>query len=287
MKRLFALMLSLSLLLGMTACGKQETEKIQAKKTVGETEVVWSYAGENAPTDELSDLTEDVMVSLLEESYGQTRRWEKLDFDVLGIEQREDRIWLYFNLDATYRELLEGENPAMPLTEGEAQVLELPMRVSAEERDGAIVPESMELACKTGKEIDSNECSLDKYLPAFGVQRNAETGDYLIDLATITGELYIDADGSLSIRRMLWVNETHGHSDGGFFLIDLKESYGGRIPADSDVDYFVDASTVDHMPISEFVAHGYLNDRIFDFTEEFVNPPDPETRMIIIERYRP
>jgi len=271
----------------MTACGKQDAEKTQTKKTVGETEVIWAYAGENAPTEELCDLTEDVMVSLLEESYGQTRRWDKLDFDVLGIEQREDRVWLYFNLDGTYRELLEGENPAVPLTEGEVQILELPMRVSAEERDGTIVPESMELACRYDKEINSSECTLDTYLPDFGVRRDAETGEYSIDLATITGELDVAEDGNLFIRRMLWVNETHGHSDGGFFLIDLKESYGGRIPADSDVDYFADVSTADHMPISAFVAHGYHNDRIFDFTEELIDPSHGETRMIIIERYRP
>ena len=202
MKRFLTLMIFLCLLLGTTACGKQEAEKIQVKKTVGETEVVWSYAGENAPTEEMSDLTEDVMVSLLEESYGQTRRFEKMDFDVVGIEQREERIWLYFNLDATYRELLEGENPAMPLMEGEERVLELPMRVSAEERGGAIVPESMELACRCGKGIDSDECTLDTYLPSFRLQQDGETGEYSIDLATITGEMYIETDGFGSMRPM-------------------------------------------------------------------------------------
>ena len=76
----------------------------------------------------MTDLTEDVMLSLLQDSYKKTRKFEKLDFDVVGMEQQDGKINLYFNLDTTYREYIEGENPAVPLMLGEEQHFEIPMR---------------------------------------------------------------------------------------------------------------------------------------------------------------
>ena len=288
MKRLFALTLSLSLFLGMTACGTQE-ERTQTEKVVRDMTITWSCDEGGKPTEQMTDLTEDVMLSLLQESYKETRKFEKLAFDVVGMEQQDGKIYLYFNLDTTYREYIEGENPAALLTLGEEQHFEIPMRLSAEEREGQIVPESIEIAARFGKEIKGgfNECSIDEYLPAFGAKQDAETEEYFIDLATITGTLSVAPDGDLLIQRMLWVNETHGHSDNGFFLIDLHQSFDNYIEKNCEVTYFADASTVKSMPIDEFVAHGYMNDRIFDFTAEMIAPNDPWEVAVIVERYRP
>lgn len=289
MKRALVTALTLSMFFGMTACGTQE-ERIQTEKTVRDMMITWSTDAEEKPTEEMTDLTEDVMLSLLQDSYKKTRKFEKLDFDVVGMEQQDGKINLYFNLDTAYREYIEGENPAVPLMLGEEQHFEIPMRLSAEEAEGKIVLESIEIAARFGKEIKGgfNECSIDEYLPAFGAKQDPETKEYYVDLDTITGTLSVAADGDLLIQRMLWVNETHGYSDNGFFLIDLHEGFSNYIDKDCDVTYFADASTVKSMPIDEFVAHGYMNDRIFDFTAEMIDSPNyPWKVAVIVERYRP
>lgn len=290
MKKFFALILSLSLLLGMTACSTQE-ERIQTEKTVRDMTITWSVDAEEKPTEEMTDLTEDVMLSLLRDSYKETRKFEKLDFDVVGMEQQDEKINLYFHLDTTYRELIEGENPVAELMLGEEQHLEIPMRLSAEEAEGKIVPESIEIAARFGKEIKGgfNECPVSEYLPDFGVKQDPETKEIFIDLDTITGRLSKDPNGDDVIHRMLWVEETNGYTDNGYFLIDMQSAYvygGGLIAEDCEVKYFADASTVKSMPIDEFIAHGYMNDRIFDFTAELL-PNDSWRITAIAERYRP
>ncbi len=274
MKKVFALLLALSLLFGFSSC-----EKDSPKETVAdaaECVITWSSEAEAKPSEMLTDLTQDAMLALLKDSFKETVHFTNIAFSVKGTDVSSGLHTMAFDADVTYRELIAGENPAEPLTLDEEVLLELPMRVTAEEAEGKIVPESLFL--ETLEEVNGHKSgrSATLYLPEFG-----DAG-----MDTITGELkeIYEENGDLRIviDRFLWVPETNGYTDNGYFVMDLHHQWTVYRGEDCMIDFYEDVSSVTGMSLEKFVEEGLsFENRIFDFTEEFGSVK------YIIERYRP
>lgn len=244
MKRFFALLLSLSLCLGFSACGtKPETPDPPADQA--DQAITWESAAEK-PSEMLTDLTEDAITALLEDSYQNTVQFGDIAFVADKIETDDGSIWMDFTVTAAYFPLIEGENPAEPLTLGEEQLLELPMRITAETQDGKIIPESLVPETRDGDGLRSATL----LLPEIGDAGIAAMRGRIADFTEDNGNSCVVVD------RMLWVNETNGYTDNGYFLLDLAHRYTLPLDAACEVHYYADPTTAAYLPLADYLAAG-------------------------------
>lgn len=268
MKRALAFLLAGSMAFGSAACGTKETDTPQGTQEVSEQETaesafVWENEAEKEPSAKLKGLTEDIVVSILKESYPNYRRWEGYTLTVKSLTQAEGAIEMAFDLDAAYRELTEDENPAMPLIVGEEEKhFTLPLRLSAAETEGEIDTDSMYL-----EQADTQ--LLTEALPDFD------------EVGTFIGTIAFPAPDTLTLHRKFRIEETHGATENGYFLMESDTDYTYPLGETCAVSYFSDASTVENMTVEELRQMENLEEHLFMVTQEGGKISD------IIELYRP
>lgn len=270
MKRAWAFLLAGSMMFGISACGTKETD---APQTAQETDVsqqdteeaafVWENDAKEEPSAMLKGLTEDIVVSVLKESYPNYRRWEGYRLTVKKLTKSEDSIEMDFDMDAVYRELTEDGNPAMPLIVGEEEKhVTLPLRLTATETEGNMDTEDIY--------VEKEDCHLlTQELPDFD------------EVGTFIGTIEFPYPDTLTLHRKFWIEETHGYTDNGYFLMETNSSYSIPLDENCAVSYFADASTVENMTIEELKQMENLEERLFMVTQENGKISD------IIELYRP
>ena len=268
MKRALAFLLAGSMAFGGSACGTQEKDAPQTTQEVSEQDAeeaafVWETEAQEEPSAMLKGLTEDIVVSILKESYPNDRRWEGYTLTVKSLTKAEDSIEMAFALDAAYRELTEDENPAMPLIVGEEEKhFTLPLRLIAAETDGEMDMDSLYL-----EQADAR--LLTEALPDFD------------EVGTFIGTIEFPAPDTLTLHRKFRIEETHGYTENGYFLMDSNTDYTYPLGETCAVSYFSDASTVENMTVEELMQMEDLAEHLFMVTQENGKISD------IIELYRP
>lgn len=259
-------MLAGSMAFGGSACGTKEMDAPQGTQEVSEQETaesafVWENEAKEEPSAKLKGLTEDIVVSILKESYPNYRRWEGYTLTVKSLTQAEGAIEMAFDLDAAYRELTEDENPAMPLIVGEEEKhFTLPLRLSAAETEGDM--DSIYLEKADGH-------LLTEALPDFD------------EVGTFIGTIEFPAPDTMTLHRKFRIEETHGYTENGYFLMESDTDYTYPLGETCAVSYFADASTVENMTVEELMQMEGLAEHLFMVTQENGKISD------IIELYRP
>ena len=119
MKRFFALILSLSLLLGMTACSTQEQGWQFREKQIKDCySVAYTWFGEaetEKPPKMLRNLTEEATAAVLSEAFAEQRIFDTFDFHVLQYAESKEYQRLQIVLKATYHEWNKNNNASIPL----------------------------------------------------------------------------------------------------------------------------------------------------------------------------
>lgn len=276
MKRALAFLLAGSMAFGISACGTKETDTPQtaqetdvAEKDTEEAAFVWENDAKEEPSAMLKGLTEDIVVSVLKESYPNYRRWEGYTLTVKNLTEAEGVIEMDFDLDAAYRELTEDENPAMPLIVGEEEKhFTLPLRLTATETEGKIDTDDIYVEVR-GENAKENCHLLTQELPDFD------------EVGTFIGTIEFPYPDTLTLHRKFRIEETHGYTDNGYFLMETHNHY--TIPLDENcaVSYFADASTVENMTVEELQQMENLEEHLFMVTNQNGKISD------IIELYRP
>lgn len=274
MKLFFALLLTLSLALGFSACGTTP-ETLDPPADQADQTITWESAAEK-PSEMLTNLTEDAILSLLQESYQNTAQFGDISFAADKIEANEGLIRMDFTVTAAYHPLIAGENPAEPLTLGEEQTLTLPMRATAEVTDEKIIPESLALETRDTQNGTENYLSPTYYLPQFGDNGIYTMHGRIVELTEDDGRPYV------VVEQMLWVTETHGYTDNGYFLLDLAHRHTLPLDAACEVHYYADPSTAAYLPLEDYLAAGYdFADKLYE-----INAEDAFVRHIV-ELYQP
>lgn len=278
MKRALATVLTLSMIFGMTACGTQVQDtqidpstEMEVPEVSGEIAITWSNDVTEKPSEMLTDLMEDIITSILKESYTGKRQFEAYEFEVERLEALDGTLEMDFDLEVTYRELTEDTNPAMPLIVGEEELeMELPLRLTAYTEKDKIQIDGLFLAVREEESAEQDGWHLiTEELPDF-----AETGTFI-------GTIRFDENDDLNLNRKFWIEETHGYTDNGYFLMDTNASYTVPVDEACEVSYFADASTAESMTPEELKQMENLEDRLFMVTQE-----NGKIRYII-ELYRP
>lgn len=274
MKRALVFLLAGSMTLGVSACGtKQEDTPQTSQETEAAegTEAAFTWKNETKENPELKGLTEDIMVSVLKESYPDYRRWDGYTFTVKGMQTTEDSVEMDFDFDAAYRELTPDENPAMPLIVGEEELhFTLPLRLTATVRNGKIDTEDLSLVVRE----DTSAGQEKWHLLTQDLPEISEAG-------TFTGTIQFNEDGELQLNRKIWIEETHGITDNGYFLLETNTSYTLPVSESCEVSYYADASTVDSMTLEKLKQMENLQEHLFMVTYE------EDAVRYIIEVYRP
>lgn len=278
MKKALVTTLTLSMIFGMTACGTQVQDtqtdpstEMEVPAASGEIAITWSNDTAEKPSEMLTDLTEDIITSILKESYTGKRQFEAYEFEIERLESLDGSLEMDFDLEVTYRELTEDTNPAMPLIVGEEELeMELPLRLTADTENDRIETEGLFLAVREDEFADQDKWHLiTEGLPDF-----AEAGTFI-------GTIRFDENENLNLNRKFWIEETHGYTDNGYFLMETNASYTVPVDEACEVSYFADASTAESMTPEELKQMENLEDRLFMVTQE-----NGKIRYII-ELYRP
>ena len=242
MKRIFALIFAAMLTLGITACGNNAQDTpVDAVNQAGEDAGI--EADENAK--ELESLGRDAIQALLEESFQDTARFVSTDIsakpETLSLRDEEGLASYALDLDVSlvYRDLIAGENPAEPLQEGEEHTLAFPMRVHAEATEDGIQIDSTTLVALTEENGQTEERPMEWYLPKYGDAGNRFANGKVIGWS---GE---GEDARLSFERMLWVEETGGYTDNGYFVLNMQHQY--EMPLDENCE--VQINDGDGLPV--------------------------------------
>ena len=270
MKRALAFLLTGSMAFGFSACSTKETDAPQtaqetdvSEKDAEESAFVWENEAKEEPSAMLKGMTEDIVVSVLKESYPNYRRWEGYHLTVKKLTESEDGIEMDFDMDAAYRELTEDSNPAMPLIVGEEEKhFTLPLRLTATETEGNIDADTIYLEKADGQ-------LLTEALPDFD------------EVGTFIGTIEFPSPDTLTLHRKFRIEETHGYTENGYFLMETNMSYTYPLSENCAVSYFADASTVENMTVEELRQMENLEEHLFMVTNENGKISD------IIELYRP
>ncbi|MGN0135178.1 hypothetical protein [Anaerotignum sp.] len=278
MKRALAAALTWSLIFGMTGCDTKTQEtpidpsaEIELPAESGEVSITWGNDTAEKPAEMLTDLTEDIIASILKESYTGKRQFEAYDFEIKKLENLEGSLEMDFDLGVTYRELTEDTNPAMPLIVGEEVLhMELPLRLTAYTEKDNIQTEGLFLAVREDELTEQDKWHLiTEELPDF-----AEVGTFI-------GTIQFDEKGNLNLNRKFWIEETHGYTDNGYFLMETNASYSVPVDEACEISYYAGASTVESMTLEELKQMEHLEEHLFMVTQENGNI------RYIIELYRP
>lgn len=270
MKRALAFLLAGSIAVGISACGTKEADAPQTEQKTDvsqqdteESAFIWENDAKEEPSSMLKGLTEDIVVSVLKESYPNYRRWEGYNLTVTKLTKSEDSIEMDFDLDAVYRELTEDSNPAMPLIVGEEEKhFTLPLRLTATETEGNINTDDIY--------IEKEDCHLlTQELPDFD------------EVGTFIGTIEFPSPDTLTLHRKFRIEETHGYTDNGYFLMETNTAYTAPLDENCAVSYFADASTVENMTVEELKQMENLEEHLFMVTQENGKISD------IIELYKP
>lgn len=278
MKKVLVTALTLSMIFGMTACGIQVQDtsadpstEMEVPVTSGEIAITWSNDTAKKPSEMLTDLTEDIITSILKESYTGKRQFEAYEFEIERLESLDGSLEMDFDLEVTYRELTEDTNPAMPLIVGEEELeMELPLRLTAYMENDRIETDGLFLVVREEEYTDQNKWHLiTEELPVF-----AEVGTFI-------GTIRFDENENLNLNRKFWIVETHGYTDNGYFLMETNSSYTVPVDEDCEISCFADASTVESMKLEELKQMENLEEHLFMVTQ------GNGTIRYIIELYRP
>lgn len=277
MKRIVSGILLIGIAFGGCACGRQTeegaSENLQAETQLSKEApiVVWKEESEPETEAFLKALAEDVSRALLDSKYPDTTRFTKAELTSIACWQEEEETEFAFDLFASY------ENGEAERADAALQTLAVPLRLSIEREDGQFALNSLVLTARQKQEDrpGMSVCPLGEYLPDFGTTPKG----------TAVGEIEMEPlpDGrmELEIEEMLWVEETQGYSDNGYFLVELNRDISMPIEADCPISYFIAPSALETTTVKEYQKSFDTEERLYEIIME-----DGEI-VSLTERYRP
>lgn len=277
MKRIVSGILLVGIVFGGSACGGQ-TEEVSSENIQAETQlseeapmIFWNDEKGQEPEAFLKALAEDVSLALLDSKYPDPLRFTEAELTPIACWQEEEETGFAFDLLASY------ENSEAEQADGKLQTVAVPLRFSIEREDGQFALDSLVLTARQKQESrpGMSVCPLGEYLSDFGTMPKGKT------VGEIEMEPLSDGRMELEIEEMLWVEETHGYSDNGYFLTELNRDISMQIEADCPISYFIAPSAMETTTVREYQKTFDTEDRLYEIIME-----DGEV-VSITERYRP